>query len=196
MTMDRNLLAVAAALALAGCVSLGSKAPALLLTLDADAVPASGTTRTTADARPLTVLAPIAPQKLRTQRIPVQQDDGSVAYVVDAQWVEAPQRLFQRLLSDTLGARTGRLVLDDAQYLSAPGEQLAGQLIEFGIDARNNEAVVVFQAMLVSGGGKMVRQQRFEARTPVAVIDARSSGTALTRAANKVAGEVAKWVEG
>jgi cholesterol transport system auxiliary component len=196
MTIHRNLLSMAAALALTGCVSLGGKTPEMLLTLDAEAVPPAGITRTTADARPLTVLAPIAPQKLRTQRIPVQQDDGSVAYVVDAQWVEAPQRLFQRLLSDTLTARTGRLVLDDAQYLTAPGEQLAGQLIEFGIDARSNEAVVVFQAMLVSGGGKTVRQQRFEARAPVAVIDARSAGTALSRAANKVAGDVAKWVEG
>lgn len=196
MTTIRTFTLLAAALALSGCVSLGGKTPDMLLTLDAEAQPATGATRTSADARPLTILAPTAPQKLRTQRIPVQQDDGSVAYIVDAQWVEAPQRLFQRLLSDTLGARTGRLVLDDAQYLTAPGEQLAGQLIEFGVDARTSEAVVVFQAMLVSGGGKTVRQQRFEARAPVAVIDPRTAGTALTRAANKVAADVATWVEG
>lgn len=196
MKMVRNILSMAVALALAGCVSLGGKSPKFLLTLDADSTPSAGTTRSNAEARPLTILTPMAPQKLRTQRIPVQQDDGSVAYVVDAQWVEAPQRLFQRLLSDTLGAKTGRLILDDAQYLTAPGEQLAGQLIEFGIDARTNEAVVVFQAMMVSGGGKTVRQQRFEARQNVGVIDARSAGTALTGAANKVAGDVAKWVEG
>lgn len=196
MTMFRTAFLLTTAFALAGCVNLGGgKAPPFLLTLDADAVPAAGTTRSNAEARPLTVLVPTAPQKLRTPRIPVQQDDGSVAYVVAAQWVDAPQRLFQRLLADTLGAKTGRLILDDGQFLTAPGEQLAGQLIEFGVDARSNEAVVVFQAMIVSGGGKTVRQQRFEAREAVAAIEARSAAAALTRAANNVAGDVAKWVE-
>jgi cholesterol transport system auxiliary component len=194
MTLFRTSLTLAAALALSGCVSLGGKAPPFLLTLDADAVPTAGALRTNADASPLTVLIPTAPQKLRTQRIPVQQDDGSIAYIVEAQWVEAPQRLFQRLLSDTLGAKTGRLVLDEGQYLTAPGEQLAGQLLEFGIDARTGEAVVVYQAMVVTGGGKSVRQQRFEAREKLSAIAARPAGSALTRAANKVAGEVAAWV--
>jgi cholesterol transport system auxiliary component len=194
MTMFRTGLTLAAALALTACVSFGGKAPPFLLTLDADAAPAPGTPRSSSDATTLTVLIPTAPQKLRTQRIPVQQDDGSVAYVVEAQWVEAPQRLFQRLLSDTIGASTDRLVLDEGQYLAAPGEQLAGQLLEFGIDARSNEAVVTYQAMIVSGGGKNVRQQRFEAREDVSAIEARSAGAALSRAANKVAADVAKWV--
>jgi cholesterol transport system auxiliary component len=196
MTMFRTGLMLAAAFALTACVSFGGKPPPFLLTLDADAAPATGAMRSSADAQTLTVLIPTAPQKLRTQRIPVQQDDGSVAYVVEAQWVEAPQRLFQRLLSDTIGASTNRLVLDEGQYLAAPGEQLAGQLLEFGIDARSNEAVVTYQAMIVSGGGKSVRQQRFEARERVSVIEARSAGAALSRAANKVAGDVAKWVAG
>mgnify|MGYP002780183159 CR=1 FL=1 len=194
MTIYRTSITIAAAFALSACVSLGGKAPPFLLTLAADAVPAVGTLRSNADAKPLTILIPTAPQKLRTQRIPVQQDDGSVAYIVEAQWVEAPQRLFQRLLADTMGAKTGRLVLDEGQYLTAPGEQLAGQLLEFGIDGRTNEAVVVYQAMMVSGGGQSVRQQRFEAREAVSAIEARAAGTALTRAANKVAGNVAAWV--
>ena len=196
MTMYRTSIALAAAFALSACVGLGGKTPPFLLTLSPDAAPATGTPRSNAEAKTLTVLIPTAPAKLRTQRIPVQQDDGSVAYIVEAQWVEAPQRLFQRLLSDTIGAGTDRLVLDEGQYLTAPGEQLAGQLLEFGIDARSNEAVVTFQAMIVSGGGKSIRQQRFEAREDVSAIEARSAGAALSRAANKVAGDVAKWVAG
>ena len=43
----------------------------------------------------------------------MQQDDASVAYVKDAQWVEAPQRLFQRLLSETVAAKTPLVVLDE-----------------------------------------------------------------------------------
>lgn len=191
------LLAVLGAVTLSGCFSLGGKPPPFLLTLDADAAPPAGAARTAADASTLTILIPTAPQKLRTQRIPVQQDGASVAYVKDAQWVEAPQRLFQRLVSETVAARTSRVVLDEGQYLTAPGEQLAGQLMEFGVDARTGEAVVVYQAMLVAAGGKTVTQRRFEAREAIGgKVEARPVGEALKTAANKVAGEVADWLGG
>ena len=189
------LLALVGAATLSACFSLGGKPPPFLLTLDPDAAPAAGTARTAADASTLTILIPTAPQKLRTTRIPVQQDDSSIAYVEDAQWVEAPQRLFQRLVSETVAARTSRVVLDEGQYLTAPGEQLAGQLMEFGVDARSNEAVVAYQAMLVSAGGKTVTQRRFEAREPIrGKVEAKPVGEALTRAANGVAVEVAAWL--
>ena len=189
------LLAAAAAVTLSACVSLGGgKTPPFLLTLDADAAPAPGESRTAGDTATLTILIPTAPQKLRTPRIPVQQDGASVAYVQDAQWVEAPQRLFQRLISETVAARTSRVVLDEGQYLTSPGEQLAGQLMEFGVDAQTGEAVVVYQAMLVSSRGKSVTQRRFEAREPLGAIEAKPVGEALTRAANKVAADVAAWL--
>jgi cholesterol transport system auxiliary component len=196
-TTRTALLASVVAACLTGCIGLGGKTPPFLLTLDADAAPTSGEARTAAEAATLTILIPTAPQKLRTTRIPVQQDDSSVTYVKDAQWVEAPQRLFQRLVSETVAARTSRVVLDEGQYLTAPGEQLAGQLMEFGIDARSNEAVVVYQAMLVSAGGKTVTQRRFEVREPLAAkIEAKPAGEALARAANKVAVDVAAWLGG
>jgi cholesterol transport system auxiliary component len=89
------------------------------------------------------------------------------------------------------------VVLDEGQYLTAPGEQLAGQLMEFGVDARTGEAVVVYQAMLVSAGGKTVSQRRFEAREAIgAEVEAKLVGEALTRAANKVAVEVTGWLGG
>ena len=199
--MSRSLrtpmLAALGAATLSACVSFGSEPPPFLLTLTADAAPAAGQARTTGEAQALTILSPTAPQKLRTQRIPVQQDDASIAYVKDAQWVEAPQRLFQRLLSETVAARTNRVILDEGQYLTAPGEQLAGQLLDFGVDEATNEAVVVYQAMLVNSGGKSVTQCRFEAREPIGgKIEAKRVGEALTTAANKVAGEVAGWLAG
>lgn len=191
------LLLVLGAVSLSACVSFGGKAPPFLLTLDADAAPAAGQVRTAADAATLTILIPTAPQKLRTVRIPVQQDGTSIAYVKDAQWVEAPPRLFQRLVSETVAARTSRVVLDEGQYLTAPGEQLAGQLMEFGVDARTGEAVVVYQAMLVSTAGKSVTQRRFEAREAIGgKVEAKPVGEALTRAANKVAADVAGWLAG
>ena len=196
-TLRTSLLVAAAAVTLSGCIGLGGKTPPFLLTLDADAAPPAGAARTAAEAATLTILIPTAPQKLRTTRIPVQQDGSSVTYVKDAQWVEAPQRLFQRLVSETVSASTSRVVLDEGQYLTAPGEQLAGQLMEFGVDARSGEAVVVYQAMLVSAGGKTVSQRRFEAREAIGgEVEAKLVGEALTRAANKVAGEVTGWLGG
>lgn len=190
------LIVATAAFSLSACVSLGGgKTPPFLLTLDSDTQPEAGVNRTAGEASALTILTPSAPQKLRTPRIPVQQDSGTVAYVAEAQWVEAPQRLFQRLLTSTVAARTNRVVLDEGQYLTAPGEQLAGELIEFGIDARSNEAVIVYQAMLVNNAGKNVTQRRFEARERLSgKIEARASGLALQRAANRVAMEVADWL--
>lgn len=189
------LLSATLVLTLSGCIGLGGKTPPFLLTMDADAAPTAGAARTAAEAATLTILIPTAPQKLRTTRIPVQQDGASVTYVKDAQWVEAPSRLFQRLVSETVAARTSRVVLDEGQYLTAPGEQLAGQLMEFGVDARSNEAVVVFQAMLVSAGGKTVTQRRFEVRESIGgKVEAKPVGEALTRAANKVAVDVATWL--
>jgi cholesterol transport system auxiliary component len=191
------LIAAAAAATLSGCIGLGGKTPPFLLTLDPEAEPQAGTARTAAEAATLTILIPTAPQKLRTTRIPVQQDDASVTYVKDAQWVEAPSRLFQRLVSETVAARTSRVVLDEGQYLTAPGEQLAGQLMEFGVDARSNEVVVAYQAMLVSAGGKTVTQRRFEVREAIdGKVEAKPVGEALTRAANKVAVDVAGWLGG
>ena len=191
------LIAAVAAATLSGCIGLGGQTPPVLLALDPAAEPQAGTARPAAEAATLTILIPTAPQKLRTTRIPVQQDDASVTYVKDAQWVEAPSRLFQRLVSETVAARTSRVVLDEGQYLTAPGEQLAGQLMEFGVDARSNEVVVAYQAMLVSAGGKTVTQRRFEVREAIdGKVEAKPVGEALTRAANKVAVDVAGWLGG
>lgn len=189
------LLLAFGAITLSACISFGGKVPPFLLTLDAEAAPVAGEARTATEGATLTILVPTAPQKLRTVRIPVQEDDASVTYVKDAQWVEAPARLMQRLVSETVAARTNRVVLDEGQYLTAPGDQLASQLVEFGVDAQTNQVVVIYQAMLVSSAGKTVTQRRFEARETIGgKVEAKPVGEALTRAANKVAVDVAGWL--
>src|SRR3546814_12264144 len=104
---------------------------------------------------------------LRTQVYRGEQDHAVIVSVKVAQWGWAPQLLVQRRPSEPVAARTSRVILDEGQYLTAPGEQLAGQLMEFGVDEATNEAVVVYQAMLVEAGGKTVTQRRLEAREPI-----------------------------
>lgn len=196
-TRTRSLAtAVALPLLLSGCLSLGGNVPDSLMTLSTTAQPVAGAGRSGPIASALIVLVPTVPQKLRTPRVPVQSSDTTIAYLTDAQWVEPPARLFQRLLTETVGMAGTRVVLSESELVTGPGELLAGELVEFGVDARTQEAVVVFQAARVQQDGTLIVQQRFEARERVGDITPQTVGPALNRTANRVAGDVARWVAG
>jgi cholesterol transport system auxiliary component len=180
---------------LAGCISFGPKAPKIpFLTLEsAESVPV-GQTQSSAGAATMTVLFPTVPHELATVRVPVHSGDTAVAYVADAQWVEAPPRLFARLVGDTIAARTGRIVLSYRQSQLDPGATLSGELRRFGVDGDTNEAVVQFDAVLVRGAGAAFEKRRFEARVPVTQVRSAEVGVALNTAANQVAAQVSDWV--
>jgi cholesterol transport system auxiliary component len=190
----KPLLAAMLALPLAGCLSLGGKVPDRLMSLDAEAKVPAGTAFDGTDAQAIGVAVPSAPQSLATVRVPVQASPTAVAYLTDAQWVEPPTRLFRHLLAETIEARTGRVVPDYRQPALAPATRLDGRLQAFGLDAAGPSAVVIYDAVLSRTGEDRVRTRRFEARVPVAAIDAASAPQALNRAANQVAGEVADWI--
>ncbi len=197
-SLTRNgLTLTAAALLLSGCLSFGAKVPDSLLTLTTAAAPLpANTPRSGNTASSLTVLIPNTPQKLRTPRVPVQTGATAIAYVKDAMWVEPPARLFQRLLSETIASRGNRLVLDESQYVTGPGELLSGELTEFGVDGDQLQVVVVYQALRLQRDGNGVIQQRFEAREGIAAVEPALVGAALNTAANAVAADVAAWVAG
>ncbi|MDX5983553.1 ABC-type transport auxiliary lipoprotein family protein [Sphingomonas echinoides] len=198
MTMVRSstkvLLALAAMVPLAGCISLAPKPPASLLTLTSTTALPAGNTQTSGTAPTITIQVPVVGQSLAGTRIPVQASETSIAYVAKAQWVEPPNRMFARLLSDTIPAKTGRIVLSSSQAFSDPGAVLSGELRAFGVDAGTQDAVVVFDGSLIRTTGKVVEKHRFEARVHVSTIAAVPVSVALNQAANTVAGEVADWV--
>lgn len=184
-------LIAALAVGLGGC-SLGGKAPDLLLNLTPEAsVPVAAGSTAPASAA-VTVVEPNVPQALDTTRIPVTST-GSIEYLAKAFWVDTPSALFRRLLSETIGARTGRPVLDPLQFSFDPGVRLTGQLQNFGLDATRMEAVVTYDAALARGADQ-VSTRRFEARVPVAAADRANVAPALNAAANRVAAEVADWI--
>jgi len=187
------LLALLPALPLAGCLSFGGKPPKVLLTINSTATLPVGSTQNSATAKTVTVMVPAVPQSLAVARVPVQTGD-QIAYVTNAAWVEAPQRLFARLMSDTIAAKTGRVVLSSAQSFSDPGARLSGELRNFGVDGNTREAVVTFEGSLIRNDASKVEKKKFEARVALARIDANSVGSALNQAANQVAAEVAEWV--
>lgn len=189
----KTLLPFAALATLAGCVSLGNEPPPTLLTLTATAAPAEGDATTGTERTALTVLEPSAPQRLAITRVPVQIDDANIAYLKDAVWVEKPTRLFRRLLSETVRARTGRVVIDGFDATIATEDQLRGSLVEFGYDARSSSVVVVFDALRDAEGNRIV-SRRFRSTVPGIAAEAGPVGDALNRAANDVAGQVAEWI--
>lgn len=189
-----KLLIVAALVPLAGCIRFGASPPPSLLTIAPQSQPAVGTAQNSATGRAIVVEVPAVPQSIAGTRVPVQATDTSIAYVKDAQWAEAPARLFARLLSDTLTARARMVVLSPAQSFDAPSAMLGGELRAFGVDATQRQAVVIYDASFTPAGRANVEKQRFEARVPVSAIDAAQAGAGLSQAANQVAQQVSDWV--
>ncbi len=187
-------LALAALAPLSACISFGAKPPASLLTLtSATALPA-GQTQSSATSPTITISVPAVGGALATQRVPVSENETAIAYVKDAQWVEPPARLFARLMSDTIAAKTGRVVLSGAQSFADPGARLTGELRQFGVDAGNHQVVVVYDAALMRSEGHVIEKRRFMATAPLPKVDAANVGIGLNQAANQVAGEVAEWI--
>ena len=191
--MKHAALPLGLALALSGCISFGSEPPKQLLSLTATQAVAPGTAQTVGAGQAITVLLPGVSTELATARVPVQATPTSLAYLKDAQWVEAPNRLFARLLGETIEARTGKPVLSGRQFAFDPGVRVSGQLLRFGVDAASSSVVVTFDAAAATGAD--IKTRRFEARVPVSEIKAEPVGVALNQAANQVAAEVADWLK-
>jgi cholesterol transport system auxiliary component len=195
----RVVAPVALAAALGGC-SLGGllgggKTPTTLLTLTPEA-PDPGQIQRSANAgQTVTIAVPIVAKELRTARIPVQITPTDVQYVTDAQWVDTPDRLFQDLVAETVRRTTGRVVLNARQSNLDPGLIVSGELQRFGYDAQTGQVTVQYDGALSTEGGTRVETRRFTASVP-SDGTAVSVGPALNRAANQVAGEIARWIGG
>jgi cholesterol transport system auxiliary component len=189
----RATCATVLVLGLGGCLSFGAKAPKTLMILTTSASVPVGTGRQAAADNTVLILTPTANAAVSTVRIPVY--DGTViSYVADGAWNEPPVRAIQRVLSETVTARTAKIVLDPRQFGTNPEMRLSGQLQRFGIDPVAMQAVITFDAQLSRDAGR-VETRRFEAKAPLAAIDAPQAGTALNRAANDLAAQVADWVK-
>jgi cholesterol transport system auxiliary component len=194
MKMTARAIAAAAAVwALAGCVSLGSKPPEQLLNLTAASTAPAGASASGTSATALTVLDIQAPQELDVTRVPVRVTGSTLAYLKDAQWVEKPARLFERLLSDTIRAKGNRLVVSGTDLDSAAATKLTGTLSAMNYDPVQGAVVVRFDAVLLTGE-RQIQAKRFESIVPGVAADPAQVGDAFNRAANEVAAQVADWV--
>lgn len=187
-----RLYALPLLIILGACVSFGGKAPVSMLVLTSDNVVAAGAARTAAVADALVIQIPQVPRKLDNNRVPVQIDTSSIAYLKDAFWADKPARLMQMLLVETVSAKSGNLVLNEVDAGGKATRYLSGSLLEFGIDATTNQAVVVYDMVKIIRGSA-TEKRRFEARRPVNAIAPAPAGAALNAAANDVASQIAEW---
>lgn len=190
----RTMTAIAALTLIAGCVSLGGgKPPKQLIGLTAQASAPAGALGSGVLGDALVVLDPDTDRRLEAQRIPVQVDDSTIAYLTDVQWVERPARLFRRLLAETIRAQGKRLVLEGSDDEAGAKSSLSGRLIDMGYDARTSSVAVRFDALREDAKG-VITARRFEAVVPGVSPKAKAIAPALNKAANDVARQVAEWV--
>ena len=191
----RRMFVIGAALVLSGCISLGAEPPDALLTLTPTAehqTPAgTGATGTVEGA--LVVREPRVVQRLNYARVPVQVTDSTVAYLENALWVDKPAKLFQQLVTETIRAKTNRLVITEADLGYRALTTLTGQLLDLGYNAPDRSVAVRFDAVLERPGGQILTR-RFESTVTGIPPEAAAVAPALNAAANDVAGQVADWV--
>ncbi|TMM48720.1 ABC-type transport auxiliary lipoprotein family protein [Qipengyuania marisflavi] len=192
MTTLFKMAALAPALLLGGCLSLGGKVPESLLTLTPTAMAPAGNTAGS-QSNALAMVEFDAPSSVDVTRVPVQMSDTELAYLKDAVWVEKPARLFRRLIAETIRSRSGRVVIDGDDPGVLATDRLQGTLRQFGYDVPTSSVVLVFDAVR-NGEGSAVNTRRFEARVSGVSADVASVGPALNQAANEVAGQIADWV--
>jgi len=184
---------LAAPLLLAGCLSLGGKAPKQLIRLTPETTAPAGDMGSATLRDALVVLDPEADRRLDVQLVPVQVDDTTVAYLKNATWVERPARQFRRLLAETIRTKGKRLVVEQGDASEGGKMILTGRLLDMGYDARSQSVVVRFDAMRQDAAGTATTR-RFEATVPGVSPKVDSVVPALNKAANDVAAQVADWV--
>ena len=200
MKLLRNLVPIAAAVALGGCslsslTGGGGKVPVTLQTLTSEAPDPGNITRSANAGQAVTIATPFVGNELRTLRVPVQLSPTDVQYVTNLQWVDTPDKLFQSLLEETVRRTTNRVVVNPNQAGLDPGVVLHGELERFGYDAQTGQVTVAYSGTLSSPDGAQVQTRRFVASAPADGTGA-SVGPALNHAANEVAQLVAQWIGG
>ncbi|MFH6782429.1 MULTISPECIES: ABC-type transport auxiliary lipoprotein family protein [Methylobacterium] len=183
-----GLLAAGLALLLGACGS-----GAVPTTFDLTALP--GAARSGAARRSIVVAEPVGLQPFEADRIIVREPGGAVSYLGGGQWADRLPRLVQTRVIQSL-ENANRL-----KSVSRPGDKVAADTIlitelrAFDINAGTREAVVDLSAKLVQeSSGTVVAAKVFQARVPVAAVNAPVAANGLDRALSLVLADLVRWI--
>ncbi|MET7246492.1 ABC-type transport auxiliary lipoprotein family protein [Methylobacterium sp. EM32] len=181
-------LAAALALLLGACGS-----GAVPTTFDLTALP--GAARSGAARRSIVVAEPVGLQPFEADRIIVREPGGAVSYLGGGQWADRLPRLVQTRVIQSL-ENANRL-----KSVSRPGDKVAADTIlitelrAFDINAGTREAVVDLSAKLIQeSSGTVVAAKVFQARVPVAGVNAPVAANGLDRALSLVLADMVRWI--
>ncbi|SFU65798.1 cholesterol transport system auxiliary component [Methylobacterium sp. 174MFSha1.1] len=181
-------VAAALALLLGACGS-----GAVPTTFDLTALP--GAARSGAARRSIVVAEPVGLQPFEADRIIVREPGGAVSYLGGGQWADRLPRLVQTRLIQSL-ENANRL-----KSVSRPGDKVAADTIlitelrAFDINAGTREAVVDLSAKLIQeSSGTVVAAKVFQARVPVAGVNAPVAANGLDRALSMVLADIVRWI--
>ena len=183
-----SLFAIGLALLLGACGS-----GAVPTTFDLTALP--GAARSGAARRSIVGAEPVGLQPFEADRIIVREPGGAVSYLGGGQWADRLPRLVQTRLIQSL-ENANRL-----KSVSRPGDKVAAdtvlitELRSFDINAGTREAVVDLSAKLIQeSSGTVVAAKIFQARVPVAAVNAAVAANGLDRALSLVLADLVRWI--
>ncbi|TNC16318.1 ABC transporter [Methylobacterium terricola] len=183
-----GLVAAGLALLLGACGS-----GAVPTTFDLTALP--GAARGGAARRSIVVAEPVGLQPFEADRIIVREPGGAVSYLGGGQWADRLPRLVQTRIIQSL-ENANRL-----KSVSRPSDKVAADTVlitdlrAFDINAGTREAVVDLSAKLVQeSSGTVVAARVFQARVPVAEVNAPVAANGLDRALSTVLVDLVRWI--
>jgi cholesterol transport system auxiliary component len=140
---------------------------------------------------------PAALQTLSTQQILVKDTSGSVSFIGEGQWADNLPRLIQTRLINTFENASQLRGVARPSSGAVADVQLVSELRRFEIETPTNEAVVEISVKIVSDQtGRIANGRIFQARMPVAAVDAPNATRALDEALSTVMLNIVRWVSG
>lgn len=197
----RALLALATALLLAACVSLGPDgvvAPHAYLSLDDAATATAPARRETPLVDALRIGALPADTMAETTSIAYSPRAGEFAFYRLASWTERPLRRLPRLLQQRLQARgvAAAVSLDVDAQRADWALVLRVEALHHDVSADASRARLVLDAELVDRRERTrVAQRRFTATVATTQPDARGAALGLSRATATAFDELVPWLE-
>jgi cholesterol transport system auxiliary component len=143
----------------------------------------------------LLVAEPAAVQALAGQQIIVRDASGSITFLGGGQWADSLPRLVQTRLINTFENASQIRGVARPNSGAVADVQLVPEIRSFEIATPGNEAVVQVSVKILSDQtGRILFGRIFNARVPVAAVDAAAAARGLDEALSAVMPDIVRWV--
>jgi cholesterol transport system auxiliary component len=140
---------------------------------------------------------PAALQMLSSQQILVKDASGAISFLGGGQWSDNLPNLIQARLINTFENASQLRGVARPSSGAVADVQLISELRRFEIATPRNEAVVEMSVKIINDqNGRIIAGRIFEARVPVAAIDAANAAHSLDEALSVVMLNIVRWVSG